>query len=113
LAILLGLATAMGGCSSRDDGQWRVCTDAWARRLPDIACQQSNTNGGGYGHYGGGGGGWVFINRSSSAPPVGQIVTGGMRSASGSIYSAPAQGITRGGFGGIGERLGMGHGVGE
>ena len=111
LVILAGLAAAMSGCSSQDDGEWRVCTDAWGRRQPDIACQQG-TNGGYGGGYGGHGGGWVFISRSSSAPPVGQIVTGGSRSAAGTTYSAPAQGIARGGFGGSAEG-GGGHGAGE
>ena len=108
LVILAGLAAAMTGCSSRDDGQWRVCTDAWGRRLPDIACEQSN-------YYGGhGGGGWVFISHSSSAPPVGQIVTGAARSsATCTVFSAPASGITRGGFGGSAEEGGAGHGAGE
>lgn len=106
LVILAGLAAAMSGCSSQDDGQWRVCTDAWGRRQPDIACQQSN-------YYGGHGGGWVFISHSSSAPPVGQVVTGGTRTGSGATYSAPATGITRGGFGGSAEEGGAGHGAGE
>ena len=107
LVILAGLAAAMSGCSSHDDGQWRVCTDAWGRRLPDIACEQSN-------YYGGhGGGGWVFISHSSSAPPIGQVVTGATRTGSGTAYSAPATGITRGGFGGSAEEGGAGHGAGE
>ena len=106
LVMLAGVAATMAGCSSHDDGQWRVCADAQGRRLPDIACQQS----GGYGH--GGGGGWVFINRTYSAPPVGQVVNGGTRSAAGQAYSAPAEGIARGGFGSTGEG-GAGHGAGE
>ena len=106
LVMLAGLAATMAGCSSHDDGQWRVCTDAQGRRLPDIACQQN----GGYAH--GGGGGWIFISRSSSAPAIGQAVSAGVRSAAGPAYSAPAEGIARGGFGSTGEG-GAGHGAGE
>jgi hypothetical protein len=105
LVILAGLAATMAGCSSHDDGQWRVCADAQGRRLPDIACQQNS----GYAH---GGSGWIFISRSYAAPPVGQVITGGTRSGTGPAYSAPAQGIARGGFGSTGEG-GAGHGAGE
>lgn len=105
LVLLAGLAATMAGCSSHDDGQWRVCTDAQGRRLPDFACEQ---NGPAY-H----GSGWVFISHASSAPPVGQVVTGGSPRAAGTVFAAPAQGITRGGFGSTGEEAGAGHGVGE
>ena len=109
--MLVGLATAMAGCSSHDDGQWRVCTDAWGRRMPDIACESGNHYGSYYGGHGGGG--WMFISRASSAPPVGQIVTGGARQATGRAFSAPVQGITRGGFGSSAEGGGSAHGAGE
>jgi hypothetical protein len=105
LAVLVGLAAAMAGCSPQDDGQWRVCTDAQGRRLPDADCRPGNN----YGSHAG----WVFINRSYSAPPVGQIVATASHSTSGTTYSAPAEGITRGGFGSHGEAGGEGHGAGE
>jgi|GEM_PF-3574176 len=105
LVIVAGLAASMAGCSPHDDGQWRVCSDAQGRRLPDVACQQSNSGG-----YHGGGGTWVFINQSSSAPAVGQPVQGAARSASGPVSFAPEEGISRGGFG---SSAGEGHGAGE
>ncbi len=103
LATLVGLAVTLGGCSSHDDGQWQVCTDAQGRRLPDIACQQGSHYGGYYGSHAG----WVFISRSSSAPAVGQMVTspimtGPARPTRAKVYAAPAEGITRGGFGHFG-----------
>ena len=115
LLTLIGLAATITGCSSQDDGDWQVCTDAQGRRLPDVACQQN-------GHYGGSWGshaGWVFISRSMSAPAVGQMVSGpvtttptrtGSTSTVGKVFSAPAEGIARGGFGHFG---GFGHSAGE
>jgi hypothetical protein len=130
LAMLVGLAATISGCSSPDDGQWRVCTDAQGRRLPDAACQQGayDTS---YGHYYGGHAGWIFINRSYSAPAVGQVISSpfstgpkggtgavlsaGAGSGGGKVYSAPSAGITHGGFGSFGEAFGShgsGHGSG-
>lgn len=113
LVLLVGIAATMTGCSSQSDGQWQVCTDAQGRRLPDIACQQGQ-NYGGYGSHAG----WVYISRSASAPPVGQLVTspimrGPAPGNAGKVFSAPSQGITRGGFGSFGESSGSGHGAGE
>ncbi len=112
LVLLVGLAASMAGCSSNDDGQWRVCADAQGRRMPDIACEQ-NGSAGHVGGFGGGGGGWVFINRSSPAPAVGNFVLNSSRTGSGTGYSAPAEGISRGGFGSTAEAGGAGHGAGE
>lgn len=117
LTVLAGLVAAVTGCSSSNDGDWRVCTDAQGRRLPDVACQQSQ-----YGHSYGSHTGWIYISRSYSAPPVGGLVSspfstaprGGFGSAGagggGKVFSAPSAGISHGGFGGIGEAFGSGHG---
>ena len=137
LAMLVGLAATISGCSSHDDGQWRVCTDAQGRRLPDVACQQGSYNGG-YGHSYGGHAGWIYINRSYSAPAVGQVISspfstgpkggpgaafgagaagsagagGNSGSSGGKVYSAPSAGISHGGFGSFGEAFGS-HGSGH
>jgi hypothetical protein len=106
--MLVGLASSIAGCSSHQDGQWRVCTDAQGRRLPDADCG----NGSSWGSHAG----WTYIGRSSGAPSVGEVVSGGRSApAAGEAFSAPAEGIARGGFGGIGEALGhgFGHGAGE
>lgn len=117
LTVLAGLVAAVTGCSSNTDGDWRVCTDAQGRRLPDIECQQPQYTHGYGSHIG-----WVYISRSYSAPPVGGLVSspfstaprGGFGSPSatggGKVFSAPSSGISHGGFGGIGESLGLGHG---
>ena len=117
--MLAGLVAAVTGCSSHTDGDWRVCTDAQGRRLPDVACQQPQ-NGQSYGSHTG----WVFINRSYSAPPVGGLVSGPYSTApsgglgatsvgaggGGKVFSAPSEGISHGGFGGTGGGDGSGHG---
>lgn len=110
LATLIGLSAGMvAGCSPSTDGQWRVCTDQNGRRIADANC----TTGSGSGAHGGGGG-WRYIDRSSSAPAVGEEVTGGSGTPiAGAAYSAPAEGIARGGFGGSGEGGGHGGGAGE
>lgn len=117
--MLAGLVAAVTGCSSHSDGDWRVCTDAQGKRLPDVACEQTQ-----YGHSYGSHIGWIYISRSYSAPPVGGLVSspfstapkGGFGSpgasggGGGKVFSAPSAGISKGGFGGMGESFGSGHG---
>ena len=109
LTFLLGLAaTLVSGCDD-NRGDWRVCTDH-GRRVADSNCPSSSGGGhGGGGHAGGGS--WAYINRSSTAPAIGEAAASASSApSSGTAYSAvPATGIARGGFGGTAE----GHGGGE
>ncbi|MGJ3647663.1 hypothetical protein ACLB0R_04205 [Sphingomonas sp. GlSt437] len=108
LVTLIGVSAGLAaGCSPSTDGQWRVCTDPTGRRIADANC---STSSGGGAH---GGGGWRYIDRSASAPAVGEEVAGGSRAPlAGTAYSAPAEGIARGGFGGTGDGGGEGGGHG-
>jgi hypothetical protein len=106
LMMLVALSSGLlAGCSASDDGQWRVCTDQSGRRIADAKCSTGGSV------HGGGGGSWRYINRSLSAPAVGeQVSDGSLTPLAGVAYSAPSEGIARGGFGGTGE--GGGHGGG-
>ncbi|HWU02044.1 MAG TPA: hypothetical protein VN222_04825 [Novosphingobium sp.] len=108
LATLLGVSAGMlAGCSPSPDGQWQVCTDANARRIADANCSRGSSGGGAHG----GGGSWRYLSGQSAAPAVGDHVSGGSQTPlAGEVHAAPAQGITRGGFGGTGEGEGGGHG---
>ncbi len=108
LASVLAISAALlAGCENH--GGVRVCSDGYGRRLPDSDCQTT-------GH---GGGGWRYV-RSGNAPAVGGTVTGGTTTPEASVHygAAPLGGVSRGGFGGIGEGFGGfggegGHGGGE
>lgn len=109
LIALVGISTGMlAGCGP-SDGQWQVCTDQQGRRQPDGDCQG---NRGGHGAWASGSS-WRYIKRTSSAPAIGEVVSGGSTAPlNGTAYAAPREGIVRGGFGHFGEGFG-GHGGGE
>ncbi len=84
----------------------RVCSDAYGQRLPDRSCGSSSRSGGGSR--------WLYYN-GGTVPAVGGSTTEGSTSPRmGVNYGlAPNSGVSRGGFGGIGEGFGGGHGFGE
>lgn len=99
LAIMLGLsATVLAGCQ-RGESDWRICQGPAGTRAADQSCSD-----------GSGGNRWVYVH-GHGAPAVGAAVLGAMMAPiAGARYSAaPAEGIARGGFGGIG----AGHAGGE
>jgi len=133
LTAVLAISTAvLAGCE-RKANDWqasstttqptRVCVDKDGKRVPDDQCPAPGAVG-----HGGGGGGianaflWYYIgssmaNRQYVVPPVGGAVSGGgyIPTAGVSYGRAPgASAVSRGGFGGIGARMGgFGGGAGE
>lgn len=104
LTVLIGLSSSLlQGCSPAGGGDWRVCTDAQGRRVPDVQCNTRPGRGGGGSHVG-----WVYINGGRGAPALGDIARDARTTPeSGRSYGlAPAEGIARGGFGRIGGWLG-------
>ena len=100
LASVLALSGALlAGCENHNGV--RICSDGHGRRLPDNDCGTDT--------YATHGGGWIYI-RSGSAPAVGGAVIEGERMPAANVTygSAPAGGVSRGGFGGTGEGFGGG-----
>ncbi len=105
MTILLGLSSAMlAGCDSASQSRnWKVCVDATGQRVPDAQCQSAATPASR--------GSWAYYSGARSVPAVGQAAAGAASApAGGADYgAAPAEGVTRGGFGATAE----GHGGGE
>ncbi len=130
-AVLAISAAVLAGCD-RKSNDWqassstttqptRVCVDKDGKRVPDEQCPAPGTQV----HSGGGIGNaflWYYLgtqmaNRPYAVPPMGGAVSGGgyIPTAGVSYGRAPGvSGVSRGGFGGIGARMGgFGGGVGE
>jgi hypothetical protein len=105
-AVLTAAAATLAGCEER--APTRVCVDQAGRRTWDDQCATDT-----YGVA------WRYISaglaRENGVPRVGDAAFGGsITPEAGVTYvGAPAGGISRGGFGGIGEGFGGGHGAGE
>jgi hypothetical protein len=110
-AVLTAAAATLAGCEERAPA--RVCVDQAGRRTWDDQCATGGSHGGS------GGGAWRYISagqaRENGVPRVGDAAFGGsVTPEAGVTYvGAPAGGVSRGGFGGIGEGFGGGHGAGE
>jgi hypothetical protein len=106
-AVLTAAAAALAGCE--EQGPTRVCVDQTGRRTWDDRCATGGAHGGG--------GAWYYINagraRDQGVPGVGDPARGGgfTPETDVSYRGAPTDGVSRGGFGGIGEAVG-GHGGG-
>ena len=103
ITTAVAAACLLTSCSQND--QWvarqgvRVCRDALGHRIDDGECAVASS----------GGSHWFYIERGGAVPRMGALVTDGAFSPrSGGIYGAASEAsVTRGGFGGFGERFGL------
>ena len=120
LAIVLTVASsALAGCHDTQTSDWdagpsRVCVDPTGVRVDDQTCPDTTSQ-----HGGGGGAHWVYFGGGRTVPRIGAMAAGASSTPEPGVayVSAPAEGISRGGFGGTahgagGERGGEG-GAGE
>jgi len=114
-AVLAVSAAMLAGCDQDNgwgDGQGpvRVCVDQQGRRVAEDQCATPRPGGGNPFL-------WYYLgrlNRGAGVPAYGGAVSGGSYQASSGVSygSAPAAGISRGGFGSTAEGFG-GEGAGE
>ena len=121
VAVLLVSSALTAGCDRRNqewsaDGPTRYCVDQQGRRAPDDQCGRTYAGGGVSPFL------WYYLGsmagRRSFVPAMGGFAAGGGYAPMGGVrYAAPAfgargfsgaSGVSRGGFGGIGDGMGAG-----